>query len=153
MIIENKIQSLGITLPKQSAPKAMYIPTKRLGNTLFVSGQVPFIGDQLCCTGKVGDEVSLEQAQDAARICIINLLSAVKAAVGDLDKVKSIVKIQAFVNSKTGFNQQHIVVNAASQLLFDIFGENGRHARTAVGTNQIPMDAPVEIEGILEIED
>ena len=101
--------------------------------------------------GYVGDSVTLEEAQDAARICIINMLAAVKHYLSDLDKVKNVVKLQAFVNSKTGFKKQHIVVNAASQLLYDVFGEKGRHARTAVGTNQLPMDAPVEIEAIFEI--
>ena len=151
MIAEKKIEELGICLPLMSPPGAMYIPVKQLGNALFVSGQVPFVDGVMQYPGHVGDTVSLEEAQEAARICIINMLAAVKYHLGDLDKVKNVVKLQAFVNSKTGFNQQHIVVNAASQLLFDVFGEAGRHARTAVGTNQLPMDAPVEIEAIFEI--
>lgn len=151
MTIEKKIAELGIELPEMSPPGAMYIPVKQIGNALFVSGQVPFVNGVMQYPGHVGEEVTLEQAQEAARICIINMLAAVHYYLGDLDKVKNIVKLQAFVNSKTGFNQQHIVVNAASQLLYDIFGEAGRHARTAVGTNQLPMDAPVEIEAIFEI--
>lgn len=151
MTIEKKIAELGIELPEMSPPGAMYIPVKRIGNALFVSGQVPFVNGVMQYPGHVGEEVTLEQAQEAARICIINMLAAVHYYLGDLDKVKNIVKLQAFVNSKTGFNQQHIVVNAASQLLYDIFGEAGRHARTAVGTNQLPMDAPVEIEAVFEI--
>lgn len=151
MMIEKRIAELGIELPEMSPPGAMYIPVKKLGSALFVSGQVPFVNGVMQYPGHVGEEVSLEQAQEAARICIINMLAAVRYHLGDLDKVKNIVKLQAFVNSKTGFNQQHIVVNAASQLLFDVFGEAGRHARTAVGTNQLPMDAPVEIEAIFEI--
>ena len=129
----------------------MYIPVKKLGNALFVSGQVPFVNGVMQFPGHVGDEVTLEQAQEAARICVINMLAAVRHYLGNLDKVKNIVKLQAFVNSKTGFDQQHIVINAASQLLFEVFGEEGRHARTAVGTNQLPMNAPVEIEAILEV--
>ncbi len=151
MNIEKRIEELGIVLPEMSKPGAMYIPVKQLGNALFVSGQVPFEDGIMQYPGHVGAEVTLEEAQDAARICVINMLAAVRYYLGDLDKVKNVVKLQAFVNSKTGFNQQHIVINAASQLLYDIFGEPGRHARTAVGTNQLPMDAPVEIEAIFEI--
>ena len=135
MITEKRIEELGIELPLASPPGAMYIPVKQLGNALFV----------------VGDTVSMEQAEEAARRCIINLMAALKDYLGDLDKVKNITKIQVFVNSKTGFMQQHLVANAASQLLYDVFGEKGRHARTAVGTNQLPMDAPVEIEAIVEV--
>ena len=93
----------------------------------------------------------MEQAQEAARLCIVNMLSAVLAYTGDLDKIKNVVKVQAFVSSVVGFDKQHIVINAASQLLYDVFGEPGRHARTAIGTNQLPMDAPVEIEAIFEV--
>lgn len=152
MKAEKRLEELGIVLPAQSEPKAMYIPVKQLGNALFVSGQIPFAGDGLLYTGKVGGEVTLEQAQEAARLCIVNMLAAVKAYLGDLDRVRSVVKLQAFVNSVVGFDRQHIVVNAASQLLFDVFAESGRHARTAVGTNQLPMDAPIEIEAIFEVE-
>lgn len=151
MLAEKRIAELGITLPEMSPPGAMYIPVKQIGNALFVSGQVPFVNGVMKYPGYVGDSVTLEEAQDAARICIINMLAAVKHYLSDLDKVKNVVKLQAFVNSKTGFKKQHIVVNAASQLLYDVFGEKGRHARTAVGTNQLPMDAPVEIEAIFEI--
>lgn len=152
MNIEKRIASLGIKLPAQSAPKAMYIPVKQVGNALFVAGQIPVTEDGvLLYTGKVGSEVTLEQAQEAARLCIINMLSAVRAFTGDLEKIKNVVKVQAFVSSAVGFDQQHIVINAASQLLYDVFGEPGRHARTAVGTNQLPLDAPVEIEAIFEV--
>ena len=151
MIAEKIIEELGIELPLASPPGAMYIPVNQLGNALFVAGQVPFVDGKLLVSGKVGDTVSMEQAEEAARRCIINLMAALKDYLGDLDKVKNITKIQVFVNSKTGFMQQHLVANAASQLLYDVFGEKGRHARTAVGTNQLPMDAPVEIEAIVEV--
>lgn len=151
MIIEKRIEELGINLPAASPPGAMYVPVKQLGNALFVAGQVPFVNGELVVSGKVGDTVSREEAEEASRRCIINLLAALKNHLGDLDKVKNITKIQVFVNSRTGFQEQHLVANAASQLLFDVFGERGRHARTAVGTNQLPMDAPVEIEAIVEI--
>lgn len=151
MIIEKKIEKLGITLPGESKPGAMYVPVKQIGSALFVAGQVAFQDGKLLYPGKVGKDVTLEQAQESARICIINMLAAVKTHIGDLDKVKNVVKVQAFVNSATGFDQQHIVINAASQLLYDVFGEIGWHARTAVGTSQLPMDASVEIEAIFEI--
>ena len=151
MIIEKKIKELGYELPEDSKPKAMYVPVKQLGNSLFIAGQVAFKDGKLRHPGKVGKDVTLEQAQDAARVCIINMLSAVKAYIGDLDKVKNVIKVQAFVSSAPGFDQQHIVINAASQLLYDVFGDVGRHARTAVGTSQLPMNASVEIEAIFEI--
>lgn len=151
MNAEKKIEALGISLPGMSPPKAMYIPVRSLGNALFVSGQVPFENGELRYSGKVGGERTLEEGEEAARLCIVNLLAAVKAYLGDLDKVKNVVKVQAFVNSTPDFTQQHIVVNAASQLLFDVFGECGRHARTAVAVPVRPMDATVEIEAILEV--
>lgn len=151
MKIEERMKELNIELPLSSPPGAMYVPVKQLGNALYVAGQVPFVEGVMQYPGKVGEDVTLEEAQEAARICIINMLAAVRNYLGDLDKVKNVVKVQAFVNSKTGFMQQHLVVNAASQLLYDVFGEPGRHARTAVGTNQLPMDAPVEIEAIFEV--
>lgn len=150
-MIEKRLLELGIQLPEDTPPKAMYIPIKQVGNLLFASGQIPTRDGKLIHTGKVGVEVSLEEAQDCARLCIVNLLSALKAYLGDLDRIKNVVKVQAFVSSAVGFDCQHLVINAASQLLFDVFGEAGRHARTAVGTNQLPMDAPVEIEAILEV--
>lgn len=152
MQIEKRIEVLGITLPPSSPPGAMYVPIKQLGNALFVSGQVPMREGEPKFTGKVGSGGrSVEYAQDAARMCIENMLAALKAYLGDLDRVKQVVKLQAFVSSEIGFDKQHIVVNAASQMLFDVFGESGRHARTAVGTNQLPMDVTVEIEGIFEV--
>lgn len=151
MKTEEKISQLGIVLPEVSTPKAMYIQTKQIGNALFISGQVPTVDGRMLYPGHVGDEVSLEQAQEASRICVLNMLAAVKAYTGDLDRVNGVVKLQAFVSSKTGFTQQHIVVNAASELLVEIFGQKGFHTRTAIGTNQLPLNAPLEIEAIFEI--
>ncbi|MFA9376359.1 MAG: RidA family protein [Lachnotalea sp.] len=142
---------MGIVLPETSKTGSLFIPVRQLGNALYVSGQIPFKDGKLLYTGKVGKDLSLEEAEEAARVCIINMLAALKFYLGDLAKVKSIVKLQAFVSSEVGFEQQHIVINAASQLLIDIFGQSGRHARTAIGTNQLPMDAPVEIEAIIEV--
>lgn len=152
MNAEKRIQELGIDLPEAAKPLAMYVPVKQAGNTLHISGQIPAVNGKLAYIGKVGEDVSLEEAQEAARVCIVNMLSVVKGHIGDLDKVKQVVSIQAIVASKTGFDQQHIVANAASQLLFDVFGEAGRHARTAVGTNQLPLNAPIEIMGTFEVE-
>ncbi|MCW6093171.1 RidA family protein [Clostridium sporogenes] len=152
MRIEQKIKELGIKLPELSTPNAMYVPVKQLGNALFVSGQAPLVNGEPAYTGKVGEERTLEEAEKAAKLCTINMLTAVKEYLGDLDRVVNVVKVQAFVNSTVGFTQQHIVVNAASQLLYDVFGDAGRHARTAVGTNQLPLDITVEIEAIFEIE-
>ncbi len=151
MLVEERIQNLGIELPEGSAPAAMYVPVKQLGNALFVSGQIALKEGKLLYPGKVGSDLTLEEAQESARACVINMLAAVKAYLGDLDKVKNVVKVQAFVSSAPGFEKQHIVVNAASQLLFDAFGEAGRHARTAVSTNQLPMNASVEVEAIFEV--
>lgn len=152
MNAEIKLKQLGIELPPSSPPGAMYVPVKQTGNVLYVSGQVPMKAGKPIYTGKVGSQRSIEYGQEAARLCVVNMLAALKDYLGDLDKVKSVVKLLAFVNSETGFDQQHIVINAASELLYEVFGEAGRHARSAVGTNQLPMDVTVEIEAIIEAE-
>lgn len=152
MIVEQKIEKLGMKLPESSAPQAMYVPVKQMGNALFISGQGPFVDGKPAYIGKVGRERTIEEAQEAATICILNMLAAVKHYLSDLDRVASVVKLQAFVNSADGFSEQHVVTNAASQLLYDIFGESGRHARTAIGVNELPMDITVEIEAIFEIK-
>lgn len=153
MNVEKRIEELGIDLPEMAAPAAMYVPVKQTGNLVFVSGQIPVKEGKMMYTGKAGEERSLEEAQAAARLCAINIVSALKYQVKDLDKVKSIVKITAFVASKTGFDKQHLVANGASELLFDIFGEAGRHTRSAVSVNQLPLDATVEVEAIVEVEE
>lgn len=153
MLIENRIRELNIVLPENLKPGAMYVPVKRSGDILFISGQIPSIDGKPVYTGKVGKERSIEYAREAARLCIVNMLASVKDYVGDLDKVKEVLRIQCFVNSEVGFLEQHIVANSASQLLYDIFGEAGRHVRTAVGTNQLPMDVTVEIEGIFQMKE
>ncbi|GAU76276.1 RidA family protein [Fusibacter sp. 3D3] len=151
MLVEKRLETLGIILPQKAVIGALYVPVKQTGNLLFISGQVPMKDGTPVFTGKIGSERSLAYGEDAARLCIINMLGAVKEYLGDLDRVKEVIKLQGFVNSEIGFDKQHIVINAASQLLYDIFGEIGRHARTAVGTNQLPMDVSVEIEAIFEI--
>ncbi|MED4241114.1 RidA family protein [Priestia megaterium] len=153
MEAEKRIEELGITLPEQSKPSAMYIPVKQLGNALFISGQIPIVDGELVYKGKVGAERTVEEAKDAAKICTINMLSAVKQYLGDLNRVKNVTKLQGFVNSELGFTDQHLVINSASQLLYDVFGEAGRHARTALGTSHLPLNATVEIEAIFEIKE
>lgn len=152
MIVEKRLQEMGIALPEMSAPKALYVPVVQTGKLCFVSGQIPMLDGKVLYTGKVGGSRTLEEGQEAAKVCAINILAALRAHLGDLDKIVRIVKLQAFVSSTTDFMQQHIVVNAASQLLYDALGEKGHHARTAVGTNQLPMDVTVEIEAIVEVE-
>lgn len=151
MDAEKRIEELGIELPASSPAKAMYIPAKRVGSTLYVSGQIPMLGGEMPLRGRAGAELTLEQAQEAARTCTINLLAVVRSELGSLDAVRNVVKLQGFVASAEGFFEQHLVVNAASQLLFDVFGETGKHARTAVAVPALPMNAPVEIEAIFEV--
>jgi len=151
MIIEKRIEELGIIIPEVSPPKAMYVPAKRVGNLLFVSGHLPIREDGVLMTGKLGKDHDIEHGKMAARHCAINMLATLKAELGDLDLIKGFVKLQSFVSCDSGFDQQHMVTNAASELIFEIFGEVGRHARTAVGTNQLPLGATVEIEAIIEI--
>jgi len=129
----------------------LYVPVKIVGNMAYVSGQGPLVDGKLICTGKVGKDVSIEQAQAAARQIAINTLAALHEYVGDLNKIKSAVKVLGFVASADGFNEQPSVINAFSQVLVDVFGESGRHARSAVGANELPLDISVEIESIFSI--
>ena len=152
MNIEERLKELGLEIPVAAAPAAMYVPVKQTGNLLFISGQIPVKDGVMQYTGKAGKDKTLEEAQAAARLCAINIIAAVKGFTGDLNKVKNIVKITAFVASETGFDKQHLVANGASELLFDVFGEAGRHTRSAVAVNQLPLDATVEVEAIVEVE-
>jgi len=151
MIIEERIKELGIEIPDAAAPAAMYVPVKQAGNLVFVSGQIPVKDGAMQFIGKAGSDKTLEEAQAAARLCAINIVAQLKTFLGDLDKVKSIVKITCFVASETGFDKQHLVANGASELLFEVFGEAGRHTRSAVAVNQLPLDATVEVEAIIEV--
>ena len=152
MKIEERIAGLGIVVPEKSSPKAMYVPCVRTGSLIFVSGQIPAKADGTLITGRLGDGMTVEEGQEAARTCAVNILSVLRSELGDLDRVVRIVKLQAFVNSTADFDKQHLVANGASQLLYDVFGEAGRHARTAVGVNVLPMNAAVEVEAIVEVE-
>ena len=129
----------------------LYAPVKIVGNMAYVSGQGPLVDGKIICTGKVGKDVTIEQAQAAARQIAVNTLALLHEFVGDLNKIKSSVKVLGFVSSAAGFSQQPEVINAFSQVFLDVFGENGRHARSAVGTNELPMDISVEIESVFEL--
>jgi enamine deaminase RidA (YjgF/YER057c/UK114 family) len=150
--IEKKLAELGITLPVAPAPVANYVGSVRTGNLLIVSGQVCFDGQgKLIAKGKLGAGVSIEQGSAAARGCGINLLSQVKAAIGDLDKVVRVVRLGGFINSAPDFLDGPKVLNGASDLMVAVFGDKGRHARTTVGVASLPADASVEVEGIFEV--
>ena len=150
--VEQRLLKIGITIPDAPSPAANYLPFTRAGNLVFVSGQVPFVDGKLEITGTVGENASVEDAQGQAKVCAINLLAQLKVACdGDLDRVVKVVKLGAFVASANDFFNQPVVVNAASDLMVEAFGEAGRHARFAVGTNALPLNCLVEIDGIFEI--
>ncbi|MBF6223988.1 MULTISPECIES: RidA family protein [Nocardia] len=147
---EKNLAELGITLPPVVAPVAAYIPAIRTGSLVYTSGQLPFVNGQLSAVGKVGAEVSVEAAKEAARLCALNALAAVHDLVG-LDAVVRIVKVVGFVASAPGFGDQPVVINGASEFLGQVFGDAGRHARSAVGVAELPRDTPVEVELIAEV--
>ncbi|MEU6232376.1 RidA family protein [Kitasatospora sp. NPDC047058] len=144
--VEEKLAELGLTLPPVAAPVAAYVPALRSGEFVFTSGQLPVVGGKLPSTGKVGAEVSPEEAKELAQICALNALAAVKSVIGDLDNIERVVKVVGFVASAADFTGQPGVVNGASELLGQVLGEAGVHARSAVGVTVLPLDAPVEVE-------
>lgn len=148
---EEKLTELGLKLPEVAAPVAAYIPVLRSGNLVFTSGQLPMVEGALPMVGKVGDQVSPEDAKALAQRCALNALAAVKSEIGDLAKVKRVVKVVGFVASAPDFTGQPAVINGASELLGAVFGEAGRHARSAVGVAVLPLDAPVEVELTVEV--
>lgn len=150
--IETRIKDLGITIPESAAPAAAYLPFSQSGNLLFTSGQLPLKDGKLVSTGLVGRDLTIEQAQEAAKYCAINVLSQAQAALGDLKRIKRVIKITVFVASVVDFTDQHVVANGGSQLFIDVLGDAGKHARSAVGMAGLPLNAPVEIEAILEVE-
>jgi len=153
MEVEKRIRELGLELPEPSKPVAAYVPCVRVGNLLFVSGHGPVKNGKPTVTGKVGRDITEEKAYDVAAQVALNCLATIKAEVGDLDRVERVVKLLGFVASVEGFSRQPWVINGASELLIKIFGEKGRHARSAIGVNQLPLDIPVEIEMIVEVKD
>lgn len=150
--IEKKLSSLGITLPTPANPIANYVPFVRSGNVMVVSGQLCFGADgKLVAIGQLGSGISIEAGQKAARTCAINLLAQLNAALGDLDKVIRVMRLGGFINSAPGFTDGPKVMNGASDLMVEVFGEKGRHARTTVGVSALPANAAVEVEGLFEV--
>jgi enamine deaminase RidA (YjgF/YER057c/UK114 family) len=148
--IAQKLADLSITLPDAAAPAANYVPFVHSGNLLFISGQLPFDNGQLIHKGRLGDTVSLEEGYRAARQCAINIIAQIKAA-GGLEKVRRIVRLGGFVNSTADFTDQPKVVNGASDLFVDVFGDAGRHARAAVGVPSLPLGVAVEVDAVVEL--
>lgn len=151
--IDARLAELGISLPAVATPVASYVPAMTSGNLLFTAGQLPFVDGTLLATGKVGAEVSASAAAELARVCALNALAAAHSVLGSLDKVTRIVKVNGFVASAPDFIGQPQVLNGASEVLAEIFGDKGLHARAAVGVAVLPLDAPVEVEVILEFGD
>ena len=148
---EDRLRALGYELPDLPRPAGSYVLVPRTGALLLTAGQLPFKDGRLPYAGKVGAEVSVEDAKEAARLCTLNTLAAVKAEAGTLENVRRIVKITGYVASAAGFNGQPEVINGASNLLGEVFGEQGLHARTAVGVSELPLNAPVEVESVIEL--
>ncbi|NSC23068.1 RidA family protein [Streptomyces albus subsp. chlorinus] len=151
--VEDRLAQLGLTLPEVATPAGAYVPALRSGNHVYTAGQVPLVAGTLPTTGKVGAEVTPEEAKDLARTCALNALAAVKSVAGDLDRVARVVKVTGFVASAPDFTGQPGVINGASELLGEVLGDKGVHARSAVGVAVLPMDAPVEVEIQVELAD
>ena len=153
MSVKEKLASLGLTLPTAAAPVAAYVPAVKTGNLVFTAGQLPVVDGKLVLTGKVGSDVTPEDAKKMAEICALNALAAI-SLVADIDQIEKIVRVGGFVNGITGFVAIPAVVNGASELLIKLFGDvNGKHARTAVGVAELPLNAPVEIEMVVLLKD
>ena len=150
--IESKLVELKLVLPEIPKPVAAYIPAKQSGKFVFTAGQLPIVKGELISKGMLGQDVQIDEANKAARICTLNALAAIKGVIGDLDRIKQIVRVVGYVASVPTFTQQPAVVNGASELLLEIFGENGKHARSAVGMAVLPLNASVEIELTVEVE-
>ncbi|MFC3162628.1 RidA family protein [Ciceribacter thiooxidans] len=149
--IDNRLEAMGIRLPVAAAPAANYVPYVISGNLLYLSGQLPMEDGKIAVTGLVGGDVDLAAAQRAAELCAINILAQAKAAIGDLGRIARVIKLNGFVASAPGFTEQHLVINGASNLIANVLGDAGKHARAAVGMAALPLNAAVEIDAILEI--
>ncbi len=152
MSFEDKINELGYELKEPPKPLASYIPVTRSGKLVFTAGQIPINEGNLKFTGKVGKDLSLEEGIKAAELCAVNCLNVIKSEIGSLDNIEKIVKVTVFVNSSEGFTDQPKVANGASDFLVKVFGEKGKHVRSAVGVNELPIDSAVEIEMIVEVK-
>lgn len=150
--IEEKIKSMGLEIPDAPKPVAAYVPAVKIDNYVYTSGQLPFINGELKYKGKAGKDVKEEDAYQAAKLCALNCLSVIKGAIGDLDKIEQVIKLNGFVNSAEGFDLQPKVINGASELIGEVFGEKGQHARSAVGVNELPLSATCEVEMIVKVK-
>ncbi len=148
-----RLAALGLTLPPVAAPVAAYVPAVRTGTYVYTSGQLPTVDGKLPAVGKVGDEVSAQEAAGMARTCALNALAAAASAAGGLERIRRIVKVTGFVASAPDFGGQAQVINGASELLIEVFGEDGKHSRSAIGVAELPLNAPVEVELIAEVRD
>lgn len=153
MSYEAKLKEMGLQLPEAPKPVAAYVPAVKIQGYVYTSGQIPFVNGELKYNGKVGGGVSESDAYEAAKVCALNCLSVIKAQIGSLDKVERVVKVVGFVNSAAGFNMQPKVINGASEFIGEVFGDAGQHARSAVGVNELPLDATVEVEMIIKYKD
>ena len=151
-LIEAKLRDLNIELPDAPKPLAAYIPAKQAGQLVFTAGQLPMLNGELFSKGLLGKDVEIEEANKAARICTLNALAAIKGLIGDLDRIKQVVRVVGYVASISSFTQQPAVINGASELLLEVFGEKGKHARSAVGMAVLPLNASVEVELTVEID-
>lgn len=149
---EEKLKELGIELPETPKPLGSYVPAVRTGNLIFLSGMLPLIQGKLMREGRVGENIRVEEAREDVRTAVINALAVLKAKIGSLDNVKRCIRITGYIASSPDFTEQPKVMNAASDLMFEIFGDAGRHARVAVGVNVLPLNSPVEIEFIFEVK-
>lgn len=152
MSFEAKVKEMGLTIPEVAKPVAAYVPAIRVGDYVYTSGQIPFVQGKLAYAGKVGRDLPLEQGYEAAKVCALNCLAAIKSVIGSLDNIDQIVKIVGFVNSAEGFVDQPKVVNGASELIGNVFGKQGEHTRSAVGVAELPLNAAVEVEMIIRVK-
>ena len=152
MDVRAKLSEIGLTLPVAAKPVAAYVPAIRTGNIVFTAGQLPLVDGKIPTTGKVGGPVSVDDAKELAKVCALNCLAAVET-VADVNKIVKIVRVVGYVNSVAGFVSQPAVINGASELFLHIWGDNGKHARSAIGVAELPLDAPVEVELTVEIAD
>ena len=152
MSIKDKLAELGLTLPEAAAPVAAYVPAVRTGNLVFTAGQLPLVDGKIPFIGKVGSDVTPEQAKDMAQVCALNALAAI-SLVADIDQIERVIRVGGFVNGRPGFVAIPAVINGASELLIKLFGEvNGKHARTAIGVAELPLNAPVEVEMVVQLK-
>jgi len=152
MSFEHRLKELGVVLPEVAAPVAAYIQAVQVDKLVYTSGQIPFVKGQLIYKGVVGKDLTLEEGYEAARVCVLNALASVKSLAGSIDNIERIIRLTGYVNSVDGFTDQPKVMNGASEILLQIFGEEGRHARSAIGVNTLPLGAAVEVELIVKLK-